>query len=72
MEALLERRQLVRDWCESRLKKQDLDSLRIRQRHEEERLSREVRSTVHGVVVDIRRTERSGRQVLTFILRRAG
>ena len=72
MEALLERRQLVRDWCESRLKKQDLDSLRIRQRHEEERLAREVRSTVHGVVVDIRRTERSGRQVLTFILRRAG
>ena len=72
MEALLERRQLIRDRCESRLKKQDLDSLRIRQRHEEERLAREVRSTVHGVVVDIRRTERSGRQVLTFILRRAG
>jgi inner membrane protein len=72
MEALLERRQLIRDWCESRLKKQDLDSLRIRQRHEEERLAREVRSNIHGVVVDIRRTERSGRQVLTFILRRAG
>jgi hypothetical protein len=70
LQDLIQRRRILRKWFQHRLMKQDLDSLQMRQRMEQQRIEREVRSTVHGVVVDIRRTDRSGREYLTFIIRK--
>jgi hypothetical protein len=66
---LLQRRGLLAEWFRDRLRKQDLDSLTLHRRIERERLEGEVRSAARGVVADIRRTERSGMEHLTFIIR---
>jgi membrane-bound metal-dependent hydrolase YbcI (DUF457 family) len=68
-QALLDRRSNLLEHFQSRQQIGVMDSLLSRRREEIRRTGNEIRSTIHGLVVDIRRADRGGGSHLTFVLR---
>jgi hypothetical protein len=68
-QALLDRRSNLLERFQSRQQIGVMDSLLSRRREEIRRTGNEIRSTIHGLVVDIRRADRGGGSHLTFVLR---